>query len=245
MKWAVFSLSQMPDQTRRVEAFDEDLDYFVKAEELGYDTVWLAEHLFSTYGVVTSTQVYAAAVAQRTKRIKIGTAVVAIPFNHPLRTASDFALIDILSHGRLLFGVGRAYQPHEFAGLGVPMAEAREMMNEGVDIVLDAWTQEKVSRPDGSHWPIPDPVECLPKPVPPPAAASAGLSGVDLAGELHPGGGTRLPPATGLALHLSHLPGSVGREAPGEPRHLRGRLRGQRPRPEGRRAHDAHALFLP
>ena len=95
MKWAVFSLSQMPDQSRRVEAFDEDLDYFVKAEELGYDTVWLAEHLFSTYGVVTSTQVYAAAVAQRTKRIRIGTAVVAIPFNHPLRTASDFALIDI------------------------------------------------------------------------------------------------------------------------------------------------------
>ena len=165
MKWAVFSLSQMPDQTRRVEAFDEDLDYFVKAEELGYDTVWLAEHLFSTYGVVTSTQVYAAAVAQRTKRIKIGTAVVAIPFNHPLRTASDFALIDILSHGRLLFGVGRAYQPHEFTGLGVPMAEAREMMNEGVDIVLDAWTNETVSRPDGRHWPIPDPVECLPKPV--------------------------------------------------------------------------------
>lgn len=165
MKWAVFSLSQMPDQSRRVEAFDEDLDYFVKAEELGYDTVWLAEHLFSTYGVVTSTQVYAAAVAQRTKRIKIGTAVVAIPFNHPLRTASDFALIDILSHGRLLFGVGRAYQPHEFVGLGVPMAEAREMMNEGVDIVLDAWTNETVSRPDGRHWPIPDPVECLPKPV--------------------------------------------------------------------------------
>lgn len=54
MKWAVFSLSQMPDQTRRVKAFDEDLDYFVKAEELGYDTVWLAEHLFSTSDFLTS-----------------------------------------------------------------------------------------------------------------------------------------------------------------------------------------------
>ena len=164
MKWAVFSLSQMPDQSRRVEAFDEDLAYFEKAEALGFDTVWLAEHLFSTYGVVTSTQVYAAAVAQRTKRIRIGTAVVAIPFNHPLRTASDFALIDILSHGRLLFGAGRAYQPHEFTGLGVPMEEARGMMNEGLDIVVDAWTRERITC-DGRYWRIPDPVECLPKPV--------------------------------------------------------------------------------
>ncbi len=56
---------------------------------------------------VTSTQVYAAALAQRTRKLRIGTAVVVIPFNHPLRTASDFALIDILSHGRLDFGVGR------------------------------------------------------------------------------------------------------------------------------------------
>ena len=164
MRWGIFSLSQMPDQEHRVELFERDLAQFELAEKLGYDSVWLAEHLFSTYGVVTSTQVLAAAVAQRTKKMRIGTAVVVIPFNHPLRTASDFALIDVLSKGRLDFGVGRAYQPHEFTGLGLPMGESREMFAEGLDIVLDAWTNETCTH-EGKYWSIPEPVELLPKPV--------------------------------------------------------------------------------
>ena len=85
MKWAVFSLSQMPDQSRRVEAFDEDLAYFEKAEALGFDTVWLAEHLFSTYGVVTSTQVYAAAVASG--RSGSGSARRSSPYPSTIRCA--------------------------------------------------------------------------------------------------------------------------------------------------------------
>ncbi len=163
-QFGVFSLSQFPDQSQRVECFDNDLEFFELAEELGYDKAWIAEHLFSTYGVVTSTQVYAAAIAQRTKRMRIGTAVVVIPFNHPLRTASDFALVDVLSHGRLDFGVGRAYQPHEFVGLGVPMEQSREMMSEGLDIVLKSWTEEEFNY-KGDFWNIPELLELLPKPV--------------------------------------------------------------------------------
>ena len=72
MKWGVFSLSQIPDQSTRVASFDADMRLFELAEELGYDKIWIAEHLFSTYGVVTSTQVYAAAIAQRTRRVRIG-----------------------------------------------------------------------------------------------------------------------------------------------------------------------------
>lgn len=164
MRWGIFSLSQMPDQSGRVEDFERDLAQFELAEQLGYDSVWIAEHLFSTYGVVTSTQVLAAAIAQRTKTIRIGTAVVVIPFNHPLRTASDFALVDVLSHGRLDFGIGRAYQPHEFTGLGLPMEESRAMFEEGIDIVLKSWTNETVAY-EGKYWTIPQPVEMLPKPV--------------------------------------------------------------------------------
>jgi alkanesulfonate monooxygenase SsuD/methylene tetrahydromethanopterin reductase-like flavin-dependent oxidoreductase (luciferase family) len=162
-QFGIFSLSQVPDLSRVMESFEDDLGFFELAEELGYDKVWIAEHLFSTYGLVTSTQVYAAAIAQRTKHVRIGMAVCAIPFNHPLRTASDFALVDILSHGRLDFGVGRAYQPHEFIGLGVPMDKSREMLAEGLDIVLKAWTQEKIAY-RGQFWTIPEPVELLPKP---------------------------------------------------------------------------------
>ncbi|MBO0710420.1 MAG: LLM class flavin-dependent oxidoreductase [Acetobacteraceae bacterium] len=163
-KWGIFSLSQIPDQSQRAAAFEADLGLFALAEDLGYHSVWIAEHLFSTYGVVTSTQVYAAAIAERTHRIRIGTAVVVVPFNHPLRTASDFALVDILSRGRLDFGVGRAYQPHEFVGLGVPMEHSREMFNEGMDVILKAWTEERMSHA-GRFWSIPAPVDVLPKPI--------------------------------------------------------------------------------
>ena len=107
-KWGIFTLSQIPDQTRRLELFYADLRHFELAENLGYDKVRIAERLFSNYDVVTSTQVYAAAITPRTKRIPIDTAVAVVPFNHSLRTASDFALIDIASHGRLDFGIGRA-----------------------------------------------------------------------------------------------------------------------------------------
>ncbi|MSO75340.1 MAG: LLM class flavin-dependent oxidoreductase [Alphaproteobacteria bacterium] len=164
MKWGVFSLSQYPDQSMRVEGLEADMRLFELAEALGYDTVWLAEHLFSTYGIVTSTQVLAATVVERVKRMRIGTAVVVVPFSHPLRTAADFALIDCLSRGRLNFGIGRAYQPHEFAGLGVPMSESREMFNEGIELILKAWTQEKITH-KGKYWNVAEPIEVLPKPV--------------------------------------------------------------------------------
>jgi len=164
LKWGVFSLSQYPDQSFRVEGLESDMKLFELAEALGYDTAWVAEHLFSTYGIVTSTQVIAAAVAQRIKRMRIGTAVVVVPFNHPLRTAADFALVDCLSRGRLNFGIGRAYQPHEFVGLGVPMDQSREMFDEGVDLILRAWGEGKVTF-DGKYWKVPEPIDVLPKPV--------------------------------------------------------------------------------
>ena len=164
MKWGTFSLSQIPDLSRVPENFETDFKQFELAEALGFDTIWIAEHLFSSYGVVTSTQVLAAAIAKATKKIKIGMAVVVMPFNHPLRTASDFALVDILSEGRLLFGAGRAYQPHEFVSLGIPMEDSREMYEEAMEIMLKAWGDKPITH-DGKFWSIPQPTEVLPKPV--------------------------------------------------------------------------------
>jgi Luciferase-like monooxygenase len=133
MKWGIFLLSQFPDQERRVVSFQEELEQCVLAEQLGFTSVWIAEHLFSSYCAVSSAQVFAAAVSVLTKRIRIGTAVVVMPFNHPLRTAADFALVDALSNGRLCLGVGRGYNPAEFAGLGLPIDKSRAMFSEGMD----------------------------------------------------------------------------------------------------------------
>lgn len=164
MRWGIFSLSQIPDQRNIERTLDEHIEQFKFAEELGYDSIWLAEHLFSTYGCVTSGQTLMAAVARVTSKVRIGSAVSIIPFNHPLRTAGDFSLVDILSHGRLDFGVGRAYQPHEFQALGLPMDKSREMFDEGMDIILKAWTNEKITY-DGQFWKIPEPTELIPKPI--------------------------------------------------------------------------------
>ena len=82
----------------------EEIDY---AEELGFDSVWVPEHHYATPGIIGNPLLLATAISQRTKRIKIGTAAVVLPFQHPLRIAEDAALVDVLSNGRFMLGVGR------------------------------------------------------------------------------------------------------------------------------------------
>src|SRR2546427_771310 len=79
------------------------------ADELGFEAIWLAEHHFSSYGICPSLAVLAAAIARETRRARIGTSVVVAPFAHPLRIAEEWAMVDILSGGRLEFEIGRAH----------------------------------------------------------------------------------------------------------------------------------------
>jgi len=162
MKFATFTLSQITDLSRTAETLDEQFSQFILAEQLGFDSVWIAEHMFSNQAIMGSTQVLAAAIARATKRIRIGTAVNIIPYNHPLRTATDFAVVDNMSHGRLNYGCGRAYQAGEFRALGLDIDRSREMFNEGLDIILKAWAGEPLTH-DGKFWKIPDPVATFPK----------------------------------------------------------------------------------
>jgi alkanesulfonate monooxygenase SsuD/methylene tetrahydromethanopterin reductase-like flavin-dependent oxidoreductase (luciferase family) len=205
-RFGVFSLSQFPDLSKVVESFDDDLGFFELAEQLGYDKVWIAEHLFSTDGLVTSTQVYAAAIAQRTKKIRIGMAVCAIPFNHPLRTASDFALVDILSHGRLDFGVGRAYPAariHWPRGAdGEEPGDARRRPRhpaQGLD-ATEAVLSRQILDHTGTRRGI---AQARTKTAP------AGLSGNHQPRKLRAGRARPSAPLDGLALHLPNLSPAV------------------------------------
>ncbi len=143
--------------------FRDVLDEIEYAEELGFDSVWLPEHHFSVYGMLGDTLTLAAAIAQRTSRIKIGTAVVLLPMNHPLRVAEQAALVDVLSDGRLLLGVGRGYQPSEFAGFGVDPGQSRAMFQESLELLLKAFTEEQFSYA-GEFWSAKD-VTLFPKPI--------------------------------------------------------------------------------
>jgi alkanesulfonate monooxygenase SsuD/methylene tetrahydromethanopterin reductase-like flavin-dependent oxidoreductase (luciferase family) len=120
----------------------EHLEEVQLADRLGFDTVWLAEHHFSHYGVAGSPLLMGAAIAERTERIKIGTAVLVLPFYNPLRLAEEIATLDVISSGRAVIGAGRGYQPIEFAGFGIDSSEARDRYNEVVDILQLALTQE-------------------------------------------------------------------------------------------------------
>ncbi len=163
MKFGVFSLLSVPDQAREAELVQGELEIDCFAEEAGFDAVWLAEHSTSHYGLICSPQVIAAAIAARTDRIRIGTAVNVLPLNHPVRIAHDFAMVDVLSGGRLNYGVGRGYSPDEFAAFGVSLQEGRERFQEALEIILKAWTQDVFSH-DGRFFKIP-PTRVVPKPV--------------------------------------------------------------------------------
>jgi alkanesulfonate monooxygenase SsuD/methylene tetrahydromethanopterin reductase-like flavin-dependent oxidoreductase (luciferase family) len=145
MKFAIQNLLSWRDWQSHAEVYANSLEECRLADELGFDAVWLAEHHFSPYGICANLAVFGAAVARETKRARIGTAVVIAPFAHPLRIAEEYAMLDILSGGRLDFGIGRGYQPKEFQGLSVSMEKTRERFDESLELIRRAWMEERAS----------------------------------------------------------------------------------------------------
>ena len=183
-QFGVFSLLSVPDVQNEVALVQGELEINVAAEAAGFDSVWLAEHSGSRYGLIASPQVMAAAIAARTSRIRIGTAVSVLPLHHPLRLANDFAMIDVLSSGRLDYGIGRGYSADEYASYGLSVTENRGRFDEALAIIKQAWTQESFSY-DGEYYTIPQ-VQAVPKviqrPHPPLYIAAGSESTVEWAG---------------------------------------------------------------
>ena len=115
------------------------------ADALGYDTFFSAEHHFHEYGVVPNPAVLLAALAQRTKRLRLGSAIATLPFHNPINVAEAYAMVDVLSGGRLVLGVGSGYLKHEFAGYAIDGAEKRERFDEGLAILRRLLAGERVT----------------------------------------------------------------------------------------------------
>ncbi|MGH7029633.1 MAG: LLM class flavin-dependent oxidoreductase [Stellaceae bacterium] len=134
------------------EAFDEAMEQVDAAERLGLDVMWLAElHFEPRRSLLSSPLSIASAIAARTKRIKIGIAVQVLPLCHPLRLAEEAATVDQLSHGRLIFGVGRSGVAQTYAAYGVSYAESQARFREILDIVQRAWTEPCFSYEGAYH----------------------------------------------------------------------------------------------
>ncbi|PON19135.1 hypothetical protein C2W62_04255 [Candidatus Entotheonella serta] len=151
------------------EAFDTALRTAEWAETLGFDSVWLAERHFSAPGsgtlipsIAASPLLLATAIAMRTSRLRIGTAVLLLPLGHPVRMAEEVATLDHLSRGRLDLGIGRSSFPRVYTGYNVPYGESRERFGEYLEIMQLAWTQDQVSY-EGAFYTCAN-LEVLPKP---------------------------------------------------------------------------------
>ena len=152
MEFGVFH--QFPSLPGRSDAdtFAEAFGQIDAAEELGLDVIWLSElHFDPQRSALSAPLSIASAIAARTRRIKIGTAVQVLPLCHPLRLAEEGATVDQISCGRLIFGVGRSGLPRTYEDYGVSYAESRDRFAEVLEIVEQAWSQPAVNY-DGKYY---------------------------------------------------------------------------------------------
>jgi len=163
--------------------YETALERFHIMDQTGYDCVWLAEHHFSSFSVCPSVHMLGTMAAARTRRLRIGTAVSLAPFYNPLRLAEEVALLDVLSGGRVNWGAGRGFERSEFAAFQIPGEESGPRFHEAVEIVLKAWTQQRLSH-EGRFFRY-DSVEVLPKPLqaphPPVWMAASSIPAIDWA----------------------------------------------------------------
>ena len=149
--WLTLAMSPSPDEdTSRIEQLIEQV---VEAENLGFDDVWLTEHYFTGESVYNDAILFAAALAMKTRRIRLGFAVVQMPFHHPVRLATQLALLDNLSQGRIDVGVGKGtiYNEYEFIGHGLRSDDSRARMEESLDILQRAWREAPLAY-DGRYY---------------------------------------------------------------------------------------------
>ena len=154
MKFGAFFLNQSPEMRPAEEVYARTVDMAAFADQLGFDSVWLAEHHFSSYGYCPNPLLMAVKLAERTKKARIGIGVMVVPFYHPLRLAEEIGMADQLTEGRLDLGVGRGYQPYEFNRFGVPIEENFERFNEYMEIVTRCLSGEGLAY-DGKYFQFP------------------------------------------------------------------------------------------
>ena len=167
MRIGMFYQIQVPkpwDVGSEALRFHQMLEQVEYAEEMGFESVWFVEHHFrSEWSHSSAPDLSLAAISQRTKNIRLGIAAVLPPIHHPLDTAVRLATLDILSHGRVDFGVGRSGYPYQMMPFGTDLADATGIVEESLDIIPRAWTEEVFSY-KGKYFDIPE-REIVPKPM--------------------------------------------------------------------------------
>src|SRR5687767_2095240 len=146
------------------ELYSHWLEQIDAAENLGFDSLWVTEHHFRYFGgMLPNPQLLLAAAAGRTKRMRLGTAVSLLPMHHPVRIAEDFAMVDLVSNGRLDFGAGRGMHPLEYAVFNADWNNAQLRLPEALDVIVRAWSDSAFEW-SGEHYRYPK-LNVFPKPI--------------------------------------------------------------------------------
>src|SRR5215472_17560220 len=155
MRFGLFGSAQArragPD-TDSSQGFRDFIDNNVEAEALGYYSTFLVEHHFTGFGQVSASLNLLTWLGARTRHLRLGTAVLVLPWHNPVLLAEQAATLDLLSGGRLDFGVGKGYRYNEFAGFCVPMEEADARFDESLEIITKAFTSETPFSHRGKFW---------------------------------------------------------------------------------------------
>lgn len=164
MRFGFFDQLPCADTQSERQRLQDIIDQIVLGDEVGFDTVWLGElHFGRRSSILASPLMVLAAAAQRTKSIRLGTAVSLLPLHNPMKMAEEAATADVLSGGRLEFGVGRGTAPIHYVGYNVPQEESRERFEEALEVILKAWTNERFSY-HGKYFQAED-LSVVPKPL--------------------------------------------------------------------------------
>ena len=155
MKFSNFLFPASMDAGKDQQIIEETLREARLCDELGMDMLWLAEHHFDGICAYVDPVTFAAALAASTKQIHIGFAVAQMSLHHPIRMAEQMALIDNISKGRLIVGLGRgtAFNVYDYQGYGIDPTEAYERLLEAEEIMIKAWTTENYEH-KGKFWNI-------------------------------------------------------------------------------------------
>jgi alkanesulfonate monooxygenase SsuD/methylene tetrahydromethanopterin reductase-like flavin-dependent oxidoreductase (luciferase family) len=163
MDIGTFLLLQSPSSRPSQEIYARGVELAQAAETLGFRSVWLAEHHFSTYGYLSRPVQLATYIAGKTTRLRVGTAVIVVPLHHPLVVAEEIATLDVVSGGRMDIGLGRGYQQYEFERFGFELDAGRSRWDESIDIIFKA-LEGKPFTYEGKHFKLPE-TSIFPQPV--------------------------------------------------------------------------------
>ncbi|MBM4258179.1 MAG: LLM class flavin-dependent oxidoreductase [Deltaproteobacteria bacterium] len=158
-----YQLPCSPSQSP-VQRYRDTIEQCVCAETLGFESVWPVEQHFNpNLSSIPAPLLLLSAVAERTTNLRLGIAVILLSLSHPVRVAEEIATLDVISNGRVEFGIGRGSIPTHFSGFGLKQAESRERMMEGLDLIRHIWTHERCSY-QGKFWQVEN-ISVIPRPV--------------------------------------------------------------------------------